>query len=123
MSKNVDDILEENYRRFLEQVIAEKTVWALKDADGYASTESARFPDRPVLVFWSEQAMARSAAAGIFAGYAPYAIALDDFLNNWLPDMIAEGALAGPDWSAELDGAEVDPDELHEDLTDIIAGE
>jgi hypothetical protein len=123
MSKAADDALEENYRRFIDQVIAAKTVWALKDADGYASTESVRYPDRPVLVFWSEEAMARSAADSEFAGYAPYAIALDDFLTTWLPDMIAEGALVGPDWSAELDGAEVDPDELHEDLMDIIAGE
>ncbi len=98
-------------------------MWALKNQDGYAVTDSNDDPERNVLLFWSDRAYAKRAADAEFPDFQPSTIALFDFLFRWLPGMSRQKDLAGTNWTGDLVGLEIDPMEIQDQLTDSLTKE
>ena len=121
--------------RFVRRVAERDEVWVLGSPGGVAVCLSNEFEgddgeddgdegDPPVvLLFFSDRAYAARAQAAQFPGHAPKAIALFDFMYRWLPGMSGDGALAGPNWSGDLTGCELDPFELRELIEAAMAPE
>jgi hypothetical protein len=105
--------------RFVRRVAERDEVWALQSPQGFAYCDSNEFEDEDgeastVLLFFSDRAYAARAQAAHFPEYVPATIPLFDFLFRWLPGMSGDARLAGPNWSGDLTGREVDPFELRE---------
>src|SRR5262245_50384918 len=105
--------------RFVRRVAEAQLVWALHGPTGVIPCES-QDGDSDVLPFWSDAAYARRAQAD-FPETEVISIPLFDFLFRWLPGMKDDGVLAGPNWSAQLAGLELDPDELQQQLFDALS--
>lgn len=108
----------DNYRRFNEQVRAHGEVWGLRGDDGWAFCDSSEYEETEVLLFWSERADAEKHAREDWGRHIPTAIPIDEFVDRWLHGMEQDGLLVGPNWDAELEGLEIEPGELAENLTD-----
>jgi hypothetical protein len=107
--------------RFVRRVAEHDQVWLLRGKTGPAVCQSNEFDDEHgnpalVLLFFSDRAYAARVQGAQYAKHRPEAIALFDFLFRWLPGMTGDGRLAGPNWSAELTGCEVDPFALRESI-------
>jgi hypothetical protein len=98
--------------RFCTRAAAKGEVWVLTEGEDCAVVESNDYEESEVMPFWSDQADAAKAATGDWGRYKPAVIPLDEFLGSWLPSMDEDGLLVGPDWSDELEGDEVEPEEL-----------
>jgi hypothetical protein len=108
--------------RFVRRVAETDEVWRLTSPEtGTAMCEADAGPDdgddeanAAVLLFFSDRAYAERARKAHFLEHEPEAISLFDFLYRWLPGMSGDGCLAGPNWSHDLVGIEIDPFELRE---------
>lgn len=105
--------------RFIKRVVAADTVWYLTSKNGTAGCPSNAEPEGDeepptVLLFFSDAAYARRAQSRSFRRHSPKSMSLFDFMYRWLPGMSGDGVLAGPNWTGELIGLEVDPFELRE---------
>ncbi len=108
---------EDNYRQFIQGVLASGEVWGLLSEEGWAYCASNEFEDTDVLVFWSERAYSQPHVQGEWSGHEPTAIPLEEFLDTWLPGMHEDGALLAPNWDIGLCGLEVEPREVGDKLT------
>lgn len=106
--------------RFIRRVVDSDTVWYLSSDLGAAvcdsDAERGDDDEEPVavLLFFSDPAYARRVQADKFPEHRPESMSLFSFLYRWLPGMSADGVLAGPNWTGELTGTEIDPFELRE---------
>lgn len=98
--------------RFCARAAAAGEVWVLTEGEDCAVVESNDYEESEVMPFWSDKAEAQRAATGDWVRYAPAVVTLDDFLGTWLPSMDEDGILVGPDWNEELEGDEIEPEEL-----------
>ena len=98
--------------RFCTRAAAAGEVWVLTEDEDCAVVESNDYEESEVMPFWSDRAEAERAATGDWARYTPNRIALDEFLASYLPALDEDGYLVGPDWTEELEGDEVEPEEL-----------
>ncbi|RYZ20867.1 MAG: DUF2750 domain-containing protein [Chitinophagaceae bacterium] len=105
------------FNQFIEQVSANKTVWALRSEEGYAVSPSNDFDDAEVIPFWSDAATAQALASDEWADYKAEEIPLGEFLETWMLGMQQEGMLVGTNWDATLEGTELEPLELAYALT------
>lgn len=110
--------LEANCQRFIEHAQESGQVWCLKSDDGWVVVDSAEFEDSEVIPFWSEQSYAQQHCVDQWKHFRPEAISLEDFIEEWLTGMAEEGVLVGPNWNAELEGLEMEPDELLSKFTE-----
>lgn len=115
---NETEAAEENYNRFIERVRETGEVWGLLSEDGWAYCESSEYEDTDVVIFWSDRAEAQLHAKAEWSGHKPTLISLDDFLDKWLYGMDDDGSMVGPNWDADLNGVEVEPREIAEQLTE-----
>ncbi|NHQ89875.1 DUF2750 domain-containing protein [Janthinobacterium lividum] len=75
---------------FVRKVVDTQQVWGLHH-NGWATAQAHGHVAIP---FWPETAFAQACASGDWADFQPRAIALEDFLNKWLPGMASNGQLA-----------------------------
>jgi len=102
--------------RFIRRVREYGEVWGLRsEARGWAYCPS-NDGDEDVLVFWPDRAYAARHAVEEWADYVPTVIALEAFMQRWLPGMQRDGALAGVNFNAALAGVELRPEALLEAL-------
>jgi hypothetical protein len=80
----------ERHAYFVRKVADTQEVWGLHH-DGWAT---AQVDGKVAIPFWPEAAFAQACASGDREHFQPRAIALDDFLNKWLPGMASNGQLA-----------------------------
>jgi hypothetical protein len=106
----------ENHDRFVRDVRATGLVWGLSTERGWAVCESAEYEEAEVYPFWSDEAGAKIHCTDEWADYVPTKLALDRFLDTWLPGMSEDGVLVGTNWDAELAGMEVEPEILAQEL-------
>jgi hypothetical protein len=76
------------YEYFIHRVCEAKAVWALYQ-EGWASIGDEG--GGQMIPFWPHQAFAAAFATGAWAGFEPRKIALDDFLQTWIPGMRQRG--------------------------------
>jgi hypothetical protein len=112
----------ELHERFIRSVIASGVVWGLKNDEGWVTSVSSEDDEeeRGVMPFWSDRASAKQCATNEWAIYTPTEIPVVDFVERWLPGMHEDEFLVGTDWNADLEGHEIEPmdllEELHEEM-------
>ncbi len=97
---------------FVSELSSSSEVWGLMGEDGWAICPSIEFEETEVLPFFSSKEAAALLCSGEWEIYHPEAIPLESFLNEWLPGMHEDNAMAGLDWNEDLEGAEVEPSAL-----------
>jgi len=111
------DDYEENLDRFVVEAIESGVVWGLATAEGdWALVDSERSSDIEVMPFWSDRRLAQALCNGEWAVYAPVAIDLEEFLDDWLPGLHSDVVLVGVNWDEQLVGEEYEPLDLSEEL-------
>lgn len=118
MSK--DDVLsgdiEENYERFISEAIATGCVWGLESDEGWALCPSVSNDELSVMPLWSQPEFAELHCKDEWGDYRVIPIAVDELLDDWLPGMHEDLLLIGVNWDSELEGEEVEPLDLLEDI-------
>ncbi|MCW8877384.1 MAG: DUF2750 domain-containing protein [Kangiellaceae bacterium] len=104
------------YEQFLDEVIGTEVVWGLSDGENWAICDSEDFDEREVIPFWSNEKHAARLCVGEWSVYKPTAIRFDDFVDAWLHGMNEDQVLAGVNWDEDLNGAEIEPILLIDDL-------
>jgi hypothetical protein len=110
----------EHHHRFIRRVALAKSVWGLRNADGWAVADSTEFENVDVMPFWSDEAYARRAARDGWSSYVPTRIPVAEFIDNWLQGMHAEHVLVGTNWDANNCGLEVEPAKLASELLNAL---
>jgi hypothetical protein len=81
----------ERYGHFIRQVADWREVWSLRDQSGWALV--ADDLGRECLPVWPHARYAEAIATDEFATSHPQAIALDAFIDEWLPRLERDGKL------------------------------
>ena len=113
----LSDNLQENYDRLIIESLELGCIWGLRDAeDNWALVESALNKDIGVIPFWSNEELARQLCSEQWAIYKPVAIAIEEFLDDWLTGMHEDVMRVGINWNTELEGQEIEPLDLLEEF-------
>lgn len=104
--------LNANYQRFIEHVQESGQVWGLQSDEGWVIVDSTEYEETEVMPFWSEESYAREHCVGEWEDFEPVAMDLSEFLEDWLVGMAEDGVLVGPNWNSELEGLEVEPEDI-----------
>jgi uncharacterized protein DUF2750 len=115
-----DETDEEAHSRFIAKVVEAELVWGLSTEDGFLACESDEAEERAVLPFWSDEDDARAAQPEA-EGSEVDSVVLFDFLFRWLPGMEDDDVLAGTNWTATLEGKEVEPITLQDEILDAMS--
>lgn len=115
LSSQLSDNHEENYYLFFEEAVQTGCVWGLQHEDGsWALSASEKHDDANVMPFWSQPEYAQCHVTDDWDGHEVVAIALEEFLDDWLTGMHTDVVLVGINWDSELEGGEYEPlDILH----------
>jgi uncharacterized protein DUF2750 len=105
-----------SYDRFIDEANELEVVWNLQSKDGFAVCESSEFDDTQVMPFWSSEQDASAACTDDWSGYQAHPVRFDEFIDAWLHGMDEDGIYVGINWNSELDGVEIEPVVLIEDL-------
>jgi len=108
--------LQANYQRFIEDIQESGQVWGLQSEEGWVVVDSTEFEESEVMPFWSDEAYAKNHCVGEWEEFKPVAMDLEEFVEDWLAGMIEDGILVGPNWNDDLEGMEVEPEEIAERL-------
>jgi len=116
---DLEDI-ESNYERFIVETVENGIVWGLENKDGWAVCPSIDNDDIDVMPFWSSQEFAQQLCCDEWQDYKPQAIDLEEFLDDWLPGLHEDVIQVGINWNSEMEGLEVQPLDLAEELEDEL---
>jgi hypothetical protein len=113
----LSDNLQVNYDRLIIESLEQGCIWGLRDKDNnWAMVESSIDPDIGVIPFWSNQDLAFQLCSDEWTIYKPVAIAMEEFLDDWLIGMHQDVLRVGINWNAELEGQELEPLDLLEEF-------
>lgn len=115
------DDFDTSYPLFIEEALATGCVWGLENNDGWALCSSVVNDDIDVIPLWSQPEGARAHCVGEWSEYKPVPIALDEFLDDWLPGMHEDLLFIGTNWNSDLEGPEVEPLDLLEDIDEAAS--
>lgn len=85
------------YEYFIKKVADFECVWGLYDKDGWAVTSDDN--GRLMFPFWPKEEFANACAIEEWKSYTPCSIELDEFLEEWLPDMKEDGVILSIFWN------------------------
>ncbi|CEK35524.1 Protein of unknown function (DUF2750) [[Clostridium] sordellii] len=85
------------YEYFIKKVIDFEEVWGLYDKDGWAVTSDE--DGRLMLPFWPKREFANACAIDEWKSYISCSIDLNEFLEDWLPDMKEDGVMLSIFWN------------------------
>lgn len=106
------DNLELNLELFVEECTKTKLVWGLKNEDGWLAVDSTEFEESEVMPFWSNREDAAAHNVEEWSDFEVLEIPLDIFVEDWLITLSEDGVLVGTNWNAQLEGKEVEPQDL-----------
>jgi hypothetical protein len=115
-----DETDQEAHLRFIAEVVEGEHVWGLSTEDGFLACESDEAEERAVLPFWSDEDDAKAAQPEIENSEVD-SIELFDFLFRWLPGMEDDDVLVGTNWTPDLEGKEVEPIALQDEILDAMS--
>jgi hypothetical protein len=120
--QNLSSDHEENYHQFFEEAVNTGCVWGLQHKDeSWALSASEKHPETNVMPFWSQPEYAQCHVSDDWAEHEVVAIALEEFMDDWLTGMHTDVVLVGINWDAGLEGEEYEPlDILHILETDYL---
>lgn len=107
------------YEYWIKKVADDEQVWSLGQKDGWALVGDDA--GRELVPVWPHSKYAALCAKGIWDGYEPKVITLDDWLDRWVPGMERDGRLVAVFPTPDGNGAVVDPRRLEQDLRDELA--
>ena len=87
--------------KFFEDIINKKVVWTIKDDKGFPAP---LLPDgKRSQPFWSTKSRVEIIIKNIkaYSSFQVYEIALDDFINKWIPGLKKDNILIGTNWSGD----------------------
>ncbi len=116
MMANID--FRESYERFIFEANELEIVWNLQSDEGFAICESSQDEGVLVMPFWSIEKGAKDACSEDWSNYKPNPIRIDDFIDAWLHGLEEDNTLVGINWNRELEGVEIEPIVLIDDLLD-----
>jgi hypothetical protein len=116
MTEELSDDSSENLDRFIVEAIENSCVWGLQGPEGWALCASEKYDNSDVMPLWSSEAFARVHCVDDWQAYAPVAIEMEEFLEDWLPGMHEDVLLVGVNWNIELEGEEMEPLDLLEEF-------
>ncbi|MBT4929139.1 MAG: DUF2750 domain-containing protein [Cellvibrionales bacterium] len=109
--------LQENLDRFIVESLERGCVWGLCDSEGnWAMVPSDEDADVGVIPFWSDKPLAEQLCVDEWSVYEPVAIAMEEFLDDWLMGMHEDVYRAGVNWNEDLEGQELEPLDLLEEF-------
>ncbi|WP_342527592.1 DUF2750 domain-containing protein [Chryseomicrobium sp. FSL W7-1435] len=103
------------YEVFLHTVVENKEVWGLFQ-EGWATAEDAKGAQR--IFFWPSEEFASHQAAKEWPGFTPKPIALDEFIEAWLPGLEKDEIQISV-FSTAKDEILAEAETLLEDLEDL----
>lgn len=109
--------IEFKHQMFVDRVVENLIVWALKTDEGYATSESNEYEDVEVIPFWSDRAYADALAKDEWESFQAHAMPLSEFLEDWVVGMSNDGLIVGTNWDLNLFGKEVEPLDLALEIT------
>ena len=117
----LQDDHDENYELFVEEAIETGCVWGLEGPEGWALCPSVQNEDVDVMPLWSQPEYAQAHCIEDWSVYKPVPIALEELLDDWLPGMHEDLLLVGSNWNKALEGLELEPLDLLEDIDRVAA--
>ncbi len=121
MNDSVGDELDEVYDAFIENSLETGCIWGLEGEDGWALCPSAHSEDIHTIPLWSDPEAARVHCKDEWGHYKVVPISLEELLDEWLPGMHEDVLLVGIDWNNDMEGEEVEPLDLLEDIDKAAA--
>ena len=121
--ETLSDDLDANYDLFIDDAISTGCVWGLESEEGWALCPSVNNDDISVMPLWSQPEYAQVHCREEWKDYKVIPIALDELLDDWLPGMHEDVLYVGVNWNDELEGDEVEPLDLLEEIDRVAASE
>jgi len=112
----LSDDFEENYSRFIAEALDYGCVWGLEGAEGWALCPSEKYDKTDVMPFWSQPEFAQQHCQDEWSEYQVVPVAVDEFLEEWLPGMHEDVFLVGVNWNEGMEGLEVEPLDLLQEI-------
>ena len=116
MSTQLSEDFDENYDLFIAEAIETGCVWGLECDEGWALCPSVQSEEINVMPLWSQPEYAQSHCEQEWKSYKPVPVSLEELLDEWLPGMHEDLLLVGVNWNGNLEGPEVEPLDLTEDI-------
>jgi len=117
------DDYDENRDIFIAEAIETGCVWGLENEDGWALCPSLKNETIEVMPFWSQPEYAELHCQEEWADYDVVPISLEELLEDWLPGMHEDVLLVGVNWNAKLEGLEMEPLDLLEEVDRACGGD
>ena len=105
---------EERYDHFLDKAEEFEEVWSLRNDEGFVSMADDN--GKSCIPFWPHPEYAKALASDDWSDCVPVSVALDDFLNRWLPGMAKDDLAVSVFPTTALKGVVIDPARLKEDF-------
>lgn len=112
----LSDDFDENYQIFIEDALETGCVWGLENSEGWALCPSLNNDELDVMPLWSQPEYAEVHCREEWEDYKVVPISLEELLDDWLPGMHDDVLMVGPNWNDDLEGLEVEPLDLLEDV-------
>lgn len=113
--------LDEIYENFIESALGQGCVWGLESDDGWALCPSTYNDEVDVMPLWSSPEAASKHCQEEWRHYKAIPISMEELLDDWLPGMHEDVMMVGIDWDENLEGEEVEPLDLLEDIDRFAA--
>ncbi len=97
---------------FVAKTLALGTVWALQGADEDWAICEFNHGEFDAMLLWPEEKAAKACALGEWKNYKPTAIALQEYVESWLPAMQEDGIRVNINYGPKSRGTVVAADEL-----------
>ena len=113
----LSDDFQENLDRLIVECLENGCIWGLRDAaEQWATVDSDEVAEVTVMPFWSNQALAEALCTEEWQIYKPVAIAIEEFMEDWLVGMHNDVLRVGVNWNSDLEGEELEPLDLLEEF-------
>ncbi len=94
--------------KFITEVKDSGVLWGLQVEDEWVVCDSHDDDAVDVMPLWSSERAAKLLCCDEWKDYEPAAIPLDEFYDEWVNDLHADGVLIGVEWDETLSGAEIE---------------
>lgn len=112
---------EERYDYFLDEVVEEREIWILINADNHFLKIVSDEDGVAYLPVWPSEAFAIDYAKGA-GDLSPKAISLPDFFKKWVPGLTKDRLDIGVFPGAQSELWITEPEELKRDLQEVLSG-
>jgi hypothetical protein len=122
-AKHVENVLKlqapGRYDYFIKRIADWGEIWALRTDDGWTIARDDE--EREIFPVWPHRLFAELCAHGEWSDSTPTRISLSEWLESWIPELIANKRLVGVFPLPEGVGIPVDPEQIGGDLREELS--